>query len=733
VDNNIGDGVCATAGGTCTLRAAVQEANALPGPHEIFLPAGVFRLTIPSAGPDNAATGDLDITVELTIRGAGMDATVIDGMGSDRAFHVAVGVGLTLADMTIRNGTAGGGLGGGILHQSPGAALVLARMRFAECSSAGGGALNHGMGDTVIADCVFEDNNSTGSGGAVFISSTGFLTVTGTSFTTNVAGGTGGGVYYTGNAAVTMSGNTFVDCGGTAGGAAYVSSNSPLVVTDCSFESCFASNEGGAFYASGAPGLSPVLARCVFTGNDATGNGGAVCLSGPFAIHLAACRIEDCRSGAAGGGLYYSGGGAATLEQCEFIGNKAMGGNGGGFSGSFPGAFAAVGCRFVGNTTSANGGGVRLGGRSGNTVTGCYFADNKAFNSQGGGFYDTGGGPASWTNTTFARNTAVTGAADAAGGGLYSSIGGPLTISACTFSGNEAFGPGSRAGGVYMAGPSASLVNTTFSSNVSGLEGGAIYAFPGATTITNVTFFENAAAGGGAAIWQAGGPLTVQNTIIGHSLAGSSCGGGVITSGGHNIDQDGTCGFAAAGDLNGVNPLLGPLQNNGGPTQTHALLGGSPAINAGGAGVCPVTDQRGLPRVTCDIGAFEFISDCNHNGLDDIAEIAAGVTTDCNHNSIPDNCESPDTDGDGIWDICDTCTDTDGDGFGDPGFPANTCPTDNCPTTPNPNQADSNKDGVGDACTGAPAGSSCGACGVGAGMMMPLMLIGLGWMKRRGR
>jgi hypothetical protein len=284
-----------------------------------------------------------------------------------------------------------------------------------------------------------------------------------------------------------------------------------------------------------------------------------------------------------------------------------------------------------------------------------------------------------------------------------------------------------------MSGPSASLVNTTFSSNVSGLEGGAIYAFPGATTITNVTFFETAAAGGGAAIWQAGGPLTVQNTIIGHSLAGSSCGGGVITSGGHNIDQDGTCGFAAAGDLNGVDPLLGPLQNNGGPTQTHALLGGSPAINPGGAGVCPVTDQRGLPRVTCDIGAFEFISDCNHNGLDDIAEIAAGVTTDCNHNGIPDNCESPDTDGDGIWDICDTCTDTDGDGFGDPGFPANTCPTDNCPTTPNPDQADSNNDGVGDACTGAPAGSSCGVCGLGVGMMIPLTLLGLGWMKRRGR
>jgi len=84
----------------------------------------------------------------------------------------------------------------------------------------------------------------------------------------------------------------------------------------------------------------------------------------------------------------------------------------------------------------------------------------------------------------------------------------------------------------------------------------------------------------------------------------------------------------------------------------------------------------------CDVGAFEFAGDCNDNGLDDPAEILNGVTTDCNGNNIPDNCDSPDTDGDGVWDVCDTCTDTDGDGFGDPGFPANTCPLDGCPADP---------------------------------------------------
>ena len=705
-DDNIADGVCHTAGGGCTLRAAIQNANLLPGPHEILLPAGTFYLTIAAVGPDDASTGDLDITQEVTIRGAGRDTTVIDGMGMDRIFHVSVAVALKVTDMTIRNGSGGGGLGGGILHQSPGAAVVLARMRFAQCSSGGGGAVYHGNGGTTIADSIFENNIATGSGGAVF-GGPDFLTMTGSSFATNTAGGTGGGVYFSGTTAVTISGTTFVDCHSDAGGAIYVSTNLPLNLTDCRFESSSATGEGGALYASGAAGLSPVLTRCTFISNDANGSGGAVRVMSATAVHLVGCLFEDSRSGVSGGGLYQSGGGSLTLEQCDFVGNEAMGGHGGGLYGSFPGEFAATGCRFIENTAGDHGGGAYITGRSANNVTGCYFADNSASSTNGGGFYDTGGGPANWTNTTFARNRAVDGVGPGQGGGLYSNIGGLLTITACTFSGNEAFGPGARAGGVYMVGPSASLSNTTFSSNVSGFQGGATDGLAGATTITNVTFFENAASGGGAAIWQAGGPLTVQNTIIGHSLAGSSCGGGVITSGGHNIDQDGGCGFAAAGDLSGVDPRLGPLLNNGGPTQTHALLAGSPAVNAGGAGVCPATDQRGLPRTACDIGAFEVVSDCNNNGQDDTAEVVSGATPDCNHNGIPDSCDiasglSADCDGNGVPDGC---------------------------------QVDSDGNGIIDACEPGPqpASGPCGVCGMGVGTMMPLMLLGMAWIRRRTR
>ncbi|MGH2676523.1 MAG: choice-of-anchor Q domain-containing protein, partial [Actinomycetota bacterium] len=80
-----------------------------------------------------------------------------------------------------------------------------------------------------------------------------------------------------------------------------------------------------------------------------------------------------------------------------------------------------------------------------------------------------------------------------------------------------------------------------------------------------------------------------------------------VSLGGNLIGNAADCGWVAAGgDLLDVNPLLGPLADNGGPTQTHALLAGSPAIDAAGPG-SPSTDQRGAPRGTPDIGAYELV------------------------------------------------------------------------------------------------------------------------------
>jgi hypothetical protein len=153
--------------------------------------------------------------------------------------------------------------------------------------------------------------------------------------------------------------------------------------------------------------------------------------------------------------------------------------------------------------------------------------------------------------------------------------------------------------------------------------GGAVEAI-GAITIVNTTIAGNAAKGGsgnppgtglGGGI-HVSNPVSVINTILAGDSAttGPDC-DGTVSSGGHNLTADTTAcsGFNGPGDLKNVDPMLGPLQNNGGPTKTMSLPAGSPAVDAGDDSVCaapPVNgvDQRGVPRPQgphCEIGAYE--------------------------------------------------------------------------------------------------------------------------------
>jgi len=148
----------------------------------------------------------------------------------------------------------------------------------------------------------------------------------------------------------------------------------------------------------------------------------------------------------------------------------------------------------------------------------------------------------------------------------------------------------------------ATVTNSTLSGN-SGYFGGGIFN-AGRLTVTNSTLSGNTSQTDGA-IFNSG-TLTFNNTIVTNSTSVNCTNNGSLIDGGGNLSwPDTTCPGLNA------DPLLGPLQDNGGPTQTHALLAGSPAIDAALLANCPATDQRGVSRpqgAGCDIGAYELES-----------------------------------------------------------------------------------------------------------------------------
>ena len=226
-------------------------------------------------------------------------------------------------------------------------------------------------------------------------------------------------------------------------------------------------------------------------------------------------------------------------------------------------------------------------------LTNSTLSGNKAF--LGGGISNSG--TLTLTNSTLSGNGALFSfpGYGSDGGGIFNYVGGTLTLTNSTLSGNSASGSG---GGIFNNG-TATLTNSTLSGNTAGVNGGGITNY-GSATLNN-TIVANSPSGADVANF-------ASDTITGsHNLIETA-----ITGGGSNT----LTGTIVA------DPKLGPLQNNGGPTQTMVLLAGSPAINAGSNALAVdpsnnsqplTTDQRGVPfaRIaggTVDIGAYEVQS-----------------------------------------------------------------------------------------------------------------------------
>lgn len=202
------------------------------------------------------------------------------------------------------------------------------------------------------------------------------------------------------------------------------------------------------------------------------------------------------------------------------------------------------------------------------------------------------------------------------GGGIYNVYPATLTLIRTTMSGNSAENYG---GAIYDENQTVAI-NSTFSGNSAHL-GGVAWNVNG-ITLTNSTLSGNSAGSGGTLFF--GGRVAVKNTILA-TTSGGNCNGGSWVSYGHNLSDDASCSslLTATGDLNNTPAGLDPagLKNNGGPTQTIALVSGSPAIDAIPVsptnycttpdGTTPIdADQRGITRpqgAACDIGAFEVV------------------------------------------------------------------------------------------------------------------------------
>jgi predicted outer membrane repeat protein len=400
----------------------------------------------------------------------------------------------------------------------------------------------------------------------------------------------------------------------SARGAGVVGNGSPASCTDAALATALVGGGLVTFNCGAGSVVIPVNTNVISAGDAAIVDGSnAITLDGEdsrqhfyvldgASLHLRNLELANGRSFSGGAILNQ---GSLLVENATFTSNDAeSSGSGGAIYNDSNAQLTVSDSRFRLNTAQAGGGAIQNLGNV--EVTSSLFENNSA--GLDGGAIQNNGGDARLDRSTVSVNFATNGA------GLESN-GGTFLIRRSTLLGNDAIGQG---GGLRNISGTVTIENVTFAGNEAD-SGGGIYA-EDTTTLSSSTLHINKAFAGGALYRFSASPVTAKNTILSLSLEPGSispqlnCDGShPLLSDGNNLASDNSCNLNLASDRPGIDPLLGPIASNGGPTQTLLPLAGSPAIDTGSNTGCPATDQRGgvRPRdggsglAICDIGAVE--------------------------------------------------------------------------------------------------------------------------------
>ncbi len=604
ITGNNTSGIFSVASGTTATIAGLTLTNGISGTGGAILNDGTLTLNNCTVAKSTATYGG-GIDNNGTLAANNCTISNNSAAGGGGLFNNAA---LTLTNCTVANNSAVNA--GGIYNLNP-ATLSLADCTIADNSatSAGGGVINTTSASTVLANTIIAGNTAPSPSSLSGPDVNGVVTSLGYNLIGNTSGGSGfvatdlqnvnplvGAQKYNGGSTPTMEllpGSPAIDAGNNT--LAIGPSGSPLTADQRGFTRIANGTvDIGAFEVqvymaystvdSGGGSLRTAL------GHANQGGGSVVVITATGVIELASALppiSSDVQIlGPGANNLTVSGSGTYQVFNITSGVSVAMAGltiSGGAISGSNGGGIANAGTLSLTNCTVADNAAV--------AVTGVVSGD-------GGGIANTG--TLTMTKCAVAYNTAagILGVASGDGGGIANT--GTLSLINCTIADNSAVGAADGLGG----------------------DGGGI-ANSGMLTLSDCTIAGNSAAGAAGLVVGDGGGIansgsaTLANTIVATNTAtGTTPNGpdvyGTVTSQGYNLigNSSGSSGFVAT-DLLNVNPVIGILQNNGGPTQTIAVLPGSPAIAAGSVALIPAgitTDQRGLPRTfngKVDIGAFQ--------------------------------------------------------------------------------------------------------------------------------